>query len=108
MEIEVEECDVKFQFSNMWYVVGGTVVHHIESEDVGIGDYEYQGARECQTEIAFFSEYAQAEFSDLSLTHLDTQEEVKEPSKYLLEAAKEALFSATQQKAEREASECYE
>jgi hypothetical protein len=108
MEIEVEEFDVKFEFSNLWYEVSGTVIHHIESEDVGIGNYEYQGARECQTEIAFFSEYARAEFSNLSLTHRDTQEEVKEPSKYLLEAAKEALFSATQDKAEREASECYE
>jgi hypothetical protein len=108
MEIEVEEHEVKFQFSNLWYEVGGTVVHHVEPEDVGIGDYEYQGARECQTDIAYFSEYIKAEFSNLSLTHRDTQEEVKEPSKYLLEAAKEALFSATQQKAEQEASECYE
>jgi hypothetical protein len=108
MEIEVEECDVKFQFSNMWYEVSGTVIHHTTMEDIGIGSYEYQGARECQTDIVHSSDSSKAEFSNISVYYHATNEEVKEPSKYLLEAAKEALFSATQDKAEREASECYE
>jgi hypothetical protein len=108
MEIEVEEHEVKFEFSNLWYEVSGTVIHHTTMEDVGIGNYEYQGSRECQTDIVHSSDYSKAEFSNLSVLYCATNEEVKEPSKYLLEAAKEALFGATQDKAEQEASECYE
>ena len=108
MEIEIEEYDVKFEFSKVWYEVSGSVIHHTEREDIGIGKYEYQGASECRKEIVYRSEDSKAEFSNLGISYRSTSEEIKEPSKYLLEAAKEALFSATQEKAEREACECDE
>ena len=108
MEIEIDNYGDKFEFGKVWYEVTGTVIHHVEPEDVGIGSYEYHGSREYQTDIAYYSEYSKAEFLNISIVYRDTGEEVKEPSTYLLEAAKETLFNVTQQKAEEEASRCYE
>ena len=105
MRIEVEADDVKFEYEGKKYSVTGTAIHNTETEDIGIGSYEFWGSRGYDSRIVESSEFTECEFDSLAIYPDDGTEEVPEPSKELVESAQEALYSATQEIAEDRAAE---
>ena len=103
--IEVEKDDVKFEYDGKKYSVTGTAIHNTEKEDVGIGPYEFWGSRGYDSQIVNQSEFSECEFDGLAIYPDGGMEEVPEPSKELVEAAQEALYSATYEIAEDRAAE---
>ena len=105
MRIEVEKDDVKFEYDGKKYSVTGTAIHNTEKEDIGIGSYEYHSSRGFDSQPVSVSEYEDCEFVDLAIYRGDSSEEVANPTKELVEAAQDALFSATSESAEEKAAE---
>ena len=105
MRVEVEEDDVKFEYDGKKYSVTGTAIHNTEKEDVGIGHYEFWGSRGYDRQIVNQSEFSECEFDSLAIYPDEGMEEVPNPSKELVEAAEEALYSATYETAEERAAE---
>ena len=105
MRVEVEEDDVKFEYDGKKYSVTGTAIHNTEKEDVGIGPYEFWGSRGYDRQIVNQSAFSECEFDSLAIYPDEGMEEVPEPSKELVDAAQEALYSATYETAEERAAE---
>jgi hypothetical protein len=103
MRVEVEEDDVKFEYDGKKYSVTGTAIHNTEKED--IGPYEFWGSRGYDRQIVNQSEFSECEFDSLAIYPDEGMEEVPNPSKELVEAAEEALYSATYETAEERAAE---
>ena len=105
MSIEIEKDDVKFDHDGKEYSVTGTAIHSPHKDDIGIGSYEYHGSRGFDSQPVSVSEYEDCEFVDLAIYRGDSSEEVANPTKELVEAAQDALFSATSEAAEEKAAE---
>jgi hypothetical protein len=105
MRVEVEKDDVKFEYDGKKYSVTGTAIHETHTEDVGIGSYEFWGSRGYDSQIVQQSDYEECEFECLSIYPEEGAEEIPNPSKELVEAAQEALYSATYERAEERAAE---
>lgn len=108
MRIEIEADSVKFKHDGKDYEVTGTAIHNTESVDVGIGSYEFWGSRGFDSQVVEESDFSNCEFQDLSIRFFGESEDIAEPSKELVEAAKEALYEATQDRAESKALEMAE
>lgn len=105
MRIEIEEDSVKFKHDGGDYEVTGTAIHNTESVDVGIGPYEFWGTRGFDRKIVEGSDFFDCEFEDLSIRFFGESEDIPEPSKELVDAAEEALYEATKDRAEDRATE---
>ena len=105
MRVEVEKDDVKFEYDGKKYSVTGTAIHETHKEDIGIGSYEFWGSRGYDSQIVQQSEYEECEFKDLFIYLEGNLDKVLNPSKELVDAAQEALYSATYETAEERAAE---
>jgi hypothetical protein len=105
MRVEIEKDDVRFKHDGKEYSLTGTAIHNPHDDDIGIGSYEYHGSRGFDSQPVSVSEFEDCEFVSLAIYPIDSSEEVVNPSKELVEAAQDALFSATSELAEQKAAE---
>jgi len=105
MRIDIDYAEADFQHEGASYQAIGGVIHNTTSEDVGIGSYEYWGHREYDSKIVEVSEYSEAEFITPDIYPAGSDTPLTDPSPALIEAAQEALFEKTQEKAEEIATE---
>lgn len=108
MRVEVEADSVPFTHEGKDYYTSGTVIHNTETEDVGIGSYEFWGSRGFDSCVVEASDFGNAEFEDVTIGFKDDTNDIENPSKELVDAAEEALYLATQERAEEKATEMVE
>lgn len=105
MRIDIDYAEADFRYQGASYQAIGGVIHNTTSEDVGIGSYEYWGHREYDSKVVEVSEYGEAEFTTPDIYPAGSDIPLTDPSPALIEAAQEALFEKTQEKAEEIATE---
>ena len=105
MRIEIDDAEADFTFEGASYQAIGGVVHNTTTDDVGIGSYEFWGQRGYDKQIVEVSKYEEAEFTGTDIYLGDSTTPLTDPSPELVEAAEEALFNKTYERAEERAAE---
>lgn len=95
---EVEFDDVKFHYEGRKYSATGTATHQVHLESVGIGAYEYWGARCMDHREAWLSEISDMEI-DISI-YDENGNEVENPPDKMVDSAHLAIFEKTYETAE--------
>lgn len=103
VELEVDDCH--FTFEGKKYSVVTTITHNLVLEDVGIGHYEFWGMRGVDKRMRNISHFENADFEGTDILPFGEMSAIDNPSKELLEAAEEAAFNHTYERAEEMADE---
>lgn len=102
VDVEVEQ--TPFTFEGEKFSVSATVTHNLTEEGVGIGWYEYWGHMENDDRTWLTSNFEDAEFGTLEIWHESEDMPLANPPEALVEAAKEAAFHESYERAEDRAN----